>query len=86
MPAISRFLGIVIAMYYSEHNPPHFHVKYNEHKAIFSINDLKLMNGSLPNRVTSLVLEWAFIHRDELLENWNLAQVGDNIKDIAPLE
>jgi hypothetical protein len=30
MPEISRFLGIVIAMYYDDHVPPHFHAKYGE--------------------------------------------------------
>ena len=69
MPSISRFLGIIITMYYREHNPPHFHVKYNEYKAIFTIEDLKMIEGDLPKRVVSLVLEWAFAHREELVED-----------------
>ena len=85
MPAISRFLGIIILMYYNEHNPPHFHVKYNEYRAVFSINELKLVEGELPQRVASLVLEWAFLHRDELLEDWNLASEKKPLKPIDPL-
>lgn len=57
MPEISRFLGIVIAMYYREHQPPHFHAKYGEHTGVFSITDLKLIEGGLPNRIISLVLD-----------------------------
>lgn len=85
MPSISRFLGIIITMYYREHNPPHFHVKYNEYKAIFSIEDLKMIEGDLPKRVVSLVLEWAFAHREELLEDWNLAVENKPLKNIEPL-
>lgn len=58
MPEICRFLGIIIAMFYKEHNPPHFHVRYNEHKAVISINDLALMEGKLPPKVLGLVIEW----------------------------
>ena len=85
MPSISRFLGIIITMYYREHNPPHFHVKYNEYKAIFTIEDLKMIEGDLPKRVVSLVLEWAFAHREELLEDWNLAVENKPLKNIEPL-
>jgi hypothetical protein len=71
MPEISRFLGIIVAMYFDEHNPPHFHVKYNEYAAVMSIIDLNLMEGRLPARVRGLVEEWAEIHREVLLEMWN---------------
>lgn len=74
MPEISRFLGIVIYIRYNEHNPPHFHAEYGRYNAAFSIENLKLITGKLPPRVVSLVLEWAFLHRDELMEDWNLAQ------------
>ena len=85
MPAISRFLGIIILMYYNEHNPPHFYVKYNEYRAVFSIKELKMVEGELPQRVTSLVIEWAFLHRDELLEDWSLASEKKPLKPIEPL-
>lgn len=74
MPEISRFLGIKIYIRYNDHNPPHFHAVYDKHVAALSIKDLKLMEGELPPRVLTLVLEWAFLYRDELLEDWNLAQ------------
>jgi len=85
MPEICRFLGIVIAMYYNEHVPPHFHAKYGEYRAAFSIQDLKIIEGSLPKRVASLVLEWAFEHREELMNDWELAQKEEALKKIPPL-
>jgi hypothetical protein len=85
MPEISRFLGIVIAMYFKEHAPPHFHAKYEEQRAAFSIRDLTLIEGTLPSRVVSLVLEWAFQHRGELLENWGRAERKEQLRKIEPL-
>ena len=85
MPEISRFLGIIIYIYYNEHNPPHFHAEYGKYNAAFSIENLKLIQGKLPPRVISLVLEWAFLHRSELMENWNLAQEKTTLKKIKGL-
>lgn len=67
MPEICRFLGIVISMYFDAHNPPHFHVSYNEYRAVVAIRDLNLLDGHLPARVRGLVEEWAELHQDELL-------------------
>jgi len=85
MPEICRFLGIVITMYYKEHQPSHFHAKYAGQRASFTISDLRLLEGKLPKRVISLVLEWAFEHRDELQENWEYAQRHEDLKKIDPL-
>jgi len=86
MPEISRFFGIVIAMYYKEHGVPHFHAKYAAQTGVFSIEDLKLIEGRLPRRVTALVLEWAFEHRAELVENWQRALEQRPLQPIQPLE
>lgn len=85
MPEISRFLGIVIAMYYKEHQPAHFHAKYGDQTGVFSITDLKLVEGHLPKRVMSLVLEWAFEHRDELIQDWEFAITNKPLHKIPPL-
>ncbi len=85
MPEISRFLGIVIAMYYKDHPPPHFHAKYEDQTGVFSIQDLRLIEGHLPKRVISLVLEWAFEHRNELMENWELLVAKKPLHKIPPL-
>ncbi len=86
MPEISRFLGIVIAIYYKEHAPPHFHAKYGNQTGVFSIAELKLTQGHLPRRVIALVLEWAFEHRDELMEDWKSAEMRKPLQRIQPLE
>ena len=70
MPEISRFLGIIISMYFDEHGPPHFHVRYNEYRASMSINDFNIIAGYLPAKVRGLVAEWAELHHDELIYMW----------------
>jgi hypothetical protein len=86
MPEISRFLGVVVAMFYQEHNPPHFHVRYNKHKVAISIKDLAFLKGKLPPKVLGLVMEWASLHQQELLENWEAAKRWQILRPIAPLE
>jgi hypothetical protein len=86
MPEISRFFGIVIAIYWNDHGVPHFHAKYGEHRAKFAIGDLSLLDGKLPPRVTALVLEWAFQHREELMRDWELAAAKKPLQPIPPLE
>ena len=85
MPEISRFLGIIIRMYWSEHNPPHFHAVYNDYEAEIEISTLNVKNGKLPAKVLGLVLEWAEIHQSELLANWNTLQTTKEYQKINPL-
>lgn len=73
-------------MFHREHQPSHFHVKYGEHKATFSVDDLQMLDGHLPKRVISLVLEWAFLHRDELRREWELVKNGKPLFKIEPLD
>ncbi len=86
MPEISRFFGIVIAMYYKEHAPPHFHAKYSGQWAVFSIENLRMIEGNLPRRAISLILEWAFQHRDVLMTNWEKSQSREPLEKIKPLD
>ena len=86
MPEISRFFGIIIAMYYNEHNPPHFHVRYSGYKAAISIKDFALLEGKLPPKVLGLVIEWASQHQAELLDDWARSETLNELKPIAPLE
>ena len=65
---------------------PHFHAKYGGQYGVFSLPDLRMTEGKLPRRVISLVLEWAFEQRDELIENWKLSEMKKPLKDIAPLD
>jgi hypothetical protein len=86
MPEISRFFGIIIRMFFNDHEPPHFHAEYAQHEGLFNIVDLRMIEGHLPQRVKVLVLEWAFEHRNELMENWENARNKTSLKRIAPLE
>ena len=85
MPEICRFLGIIITMYYQEHNPPHFHVRYNEYRAVVYIENLSI-EGKLPPKALGLVMEWASQHQKELLEDWQLSLQKQKLKTISPLE
>ena len=86
MPEISRFLGIVIAMFYNDHPPPHFHVRYSGQKAIVGIESLVLLEGELSPRVLGLVIEWAALHKQELLDNWDRARQQIPLTAVEPLE
>ena len=85
MPEISRFYGIVITMFFSEHNPPHFHVRYMEHRALIDI-DNGTITGSLPRRALKLVYDWLDLHQEELMENWYRMQRGEDFIKIEPLD
>ena len=86
MPEISRFFGIVVFMNYNDHSPPHFHVRYAEQRAIMAIESPMVLDGELSPRALGLVMEWAAVHRAELMEDWNLARQQQPLKRIAPLE
>ena len=85
MPELSRFFGIVIVIYYDDHNPPHFHARYNEYKASINIENNSIIEGFLPPRAMWLVIEWALNHKDELLLDWNLIKSGEKPHSIQPL-
>ncbi len=86
MPEISRFFGIVVKMFYNDHQPPHFHAEYAGSEALVVIESLEIYRGELPRRALALVLEWAALHRDELRENWRMAHGGKLPLPIPPLE
>ena len=86
MPEISRFYGIIIKMYFNEHTPPHFHVRYGECEALVSINTLAVISGKLPPRALGLVIEWASLHQDELNTQWERAENLEPLGKIAPLK
>ncbi len=86
MPELSRFFGIVILMYFRDHPPPHFHARYGEYEAKFSIEDGTILEGRLPKRAASLVSEWYSLHVSELWAAWNAAAVRQTPSKINPLE
>jgi phosphomannomutase len=86
MPEISRFYGIIIAMFHDEHNPPHFHARYGSDRISIRINDLSIIVGSLPPRALGIVMEWASIHQEELLQNWDRAINYQPLEPVEPLK
>lgn len=85
MPQISSFLGIIIRMFYRDHNPPHFHAVYSEYEALIDIRKLELWSGNLPPRVLGLVIEWTALHQQELMDNWERAKRMETLVAVAPL-
>jgi hypothetical protein len=86
MPKISEFFGIIIMMFYNDHEPPHFHAKYGEYRAIFSTDSFEILDGAFPPRATRLVREWAALHQEELFQEWQLAREHRPLFWIEPLE
>ncbi|MDP2077307.1 MAG: DUF4160 domain-containing protein [Sulfuricurvum sp.] len=86
MPEISRFYGIRVMMFFDEHNPPHFHVQYNEYNAVIRIADLAITEGKLPPKAAGLIVEWALAHQDELIQDWELSQNDQQPHKIEPLK
>ena len=85
MPEISRFFGIIISMYFDEHNPPHFHARYGKDYVAIEIRSLRVIEGKISPRVLGLVMEWAFQHQEELMNNWESARKEQPLSKIEPL-
>jgi hypothetical protein len=86
MPTISEFFGIVILMFYSDHSPPHFHARYGDDEVLIQISPLGVLKGKFPPRALSLVMEWAQIYQDMLLEDWKNAENNKKLQKIPPLQ
>lgn len=85
MPELSRFYGIIVRMYFDDHEPPHFHAVYGDEEAVIGIDALALLHGNLPPRAQGLVVEWASLHQAELREAWNRAKRLEPPGRIPPL-
>ena len=85
MPTISNFYGILVQMYWNDHAPPHFHVRYSGYKATVGIQSLSVLTGGLPRIAERLVLEWATEHQAELMEDWRRAERREDLQEIEPL-
>ncbi|MHB9035054.1 MAG: DUF4160 domain-containing protein [Armatimonadota bacterium] len=85
MPKISEFFGIAVYMYYREHQPPHFHAIYAGEEVLIAIESLSVMAGRMAPRAIGLVIEWASMHKEELLRNWRNVQTHEPVAQIDPL-
>jgi Domain of unknown function (DUF4160) len=86
VPTISFFYGIVVRMYFEDHDPPHFHAIYSEHEAQVLISSGEILNGYLPARAARLAKEWALARQAALMDNWNRAHEGKRLERIAGLD
>ncbi len=85
MPEISRFLGIIIKMYFNDHSPPHFHAYHQNYKATFSIQTGQMIDGKFPQKQAAFVTAWALLHQKELMANWKALISGKDAQKIDPL-
>ncbi|MDP2959012.1 MAG: DUF4160 domain-containing protein [Longimicrobiales bacterium] len=85
MPEVSRFYGIVIKVYFGDHNPPHFHAEYGEFEVVIGIESLAVIGGALPPRAMGLVTEWGSVRQPELAAAWERASKLEPPGRIAPL-
>ena len=85
MPEIALFRGIRITMYYDDHNPPHFHAEYAGRRCLVDILAGCVLSGSLPARQLKILLAWNEIHRDELMQNWELARLNETLNHVEPI-
>lgn len=86
MPEICRFYGIIIYIYFRDHQPPHFHAVYGDYEVLISIDDLAILAGQMPPRALGLVMEWANKHHQELNKVFEQAQQHQKPDRIEPLE
>jgi len=73
-------------MFFDDHNPPHFHAFYGEDQALIDIRNLSVFAGRLPPRALGLVIEWATLHQQELLDDWHRAEGQEPLAKIEPLK
>lgn len=86
MPTICMFRGIKIYMNWNDHKPPHFHASYGGEEVSISIHDIEVLDGNIANKQLKMLLGWAAFHQEELLENWKLAELKQELFSIDPLK
>ena len=89
MPIVSQFYGIIIRIYFNDteqHYLEHIHAQYNECDAVYSIKNIDLLEGKLPQKQHKLVVAWIEIHKEELLALWSVSQNEGEIFKIEPLK
>jgi len=85
VPTISEFYGILIRMYFNDHEPAHFHARYGEFEATIDVESLEVQEGELPRRALDLVVAWAEVHKQELRDNWERCREKQSPRKVDPL-
>ena len=86
LPTIAYFLGIAVRMFFNDHGPPHFHVRYQGFRARVLISNGEVIDGRLPPTVVRIVKEWTALRREALMRNWQLARSDGPLERIPGLE
>lgn len=86
MPEISRFYGIVIKMFFDDHNPPHFHAFYGGDEVLIDITTLAVFAGHFPPRALGILIEWTTLHQQDLVKDWEKARRHEPLDKIEPLK
>ena len=86
MPTIAYFLGIAVRMFYNDHDPPHFHARYQGYRARILISSGEVIDGRMPPTVARLLKEWTALRREALMRNWHLARTEGQLERIGGLE
>jgi len=86
VPYVSMFFGIIIRMFFSEHNPPHFHAEYQGTEGTFNFEG-KMLQGNIKSDIAlRLIKKWAVLRKDALEENWKNISEKVGINKIEPLQ
>lgn len=86
MPIISTFFGIVVRMFYQEHEPAHFHAEYQGQHAKFSFEGQLIVGNLESGTALRLIREWAVQYRSELEANWSRMKNGRPLERVPPLD
>jgi hypothetical protein len=85
MPTISSFFGILIKMFFDDHNPPHFHAEYQGEMAVFDFRG-NMLRGNISSRTAvRLIRECVDLHQEQLDHNWTEMEAGREFNKIEPL-
>ncbi|MBX3573939.1 MAG: DUF4160 domain-containing protein [Mesorhizobium sp.] len=82
MPTISIFFGVVVQMYWNDHNPPHFHAFYQGSRALIAIGTGEIIAGSLPPGVRRILRDWTLLHHAELMANWERGMLQEPFQSV----
>jgi len=71
-------------MNYNDHDPPHFHARYEDQEVIIEIKS-GIVKGQMSKRALRMLFEWSEIHHEDLMENWRLARERKQLQKVSPL-
>jgi len=86
VPVISTFFGIVVRMFYQDHDPPHFHAEYQGQHGKFDFAGCLIVGEIRSRNAKALIRKWVLLHADDLEANWERMKAGERLERVEPLE